>query len=1192
MKTTILITVNTMRRLIYLTLCLAIPTLGVSQSAALADAPASDYTATDLLKKYKTYEGAVLNMTREEWDVFRAWEGYDERAHIEILQTWKQTDHVSREARRATRMARSGDCDCWVEPDNSYTQVTTADWTAQGGAGLDVDCYIGPINMNGWNFDLYGSSFGSFYINSKGTVSFGNGYIDWTPTEFPAATYNQIAGFWADSDFRGSGELWYKVTPEAVYVNFVEVGYFNNKSDKVNTFQIIFTPTNGGVLGSGANVQLCYLDMQWAHGDVGGNGGFNGPTPANVGADLAATTGAHIQYGRFNLNNGNYNGPYGAAAAQQDGVHWLDFKSFDINTVGSAGNNIPPIPTQSFGCDDITLCLGDTLAIDLQFLAPETGQTVTIDVSVDGNANGLFITNQTTGNIASIQGGFAGSNATLGNHTLFITATDNGNPAASTEIIVNIEVIPVELPELTVDGNFVVCAGSSTTITASPGFESYAWSSGCQTQSCNIMGQGTYQVTAFLDVCSTTRTFQIQTTPYFLPCVDIEPNPICSSDTALVTVCGAALPTYVNFQWDGNWNGLGGTVIEDNGPTALLTAGTFRLLVENEEGCFGQRVFVVEAIDAFIPPDTQSGAYCDGLDPVTFTGGFSNPAAGQMTIYLLSSVNTGWSGSFINIIIDGQVVNTVTATGTFLIFQQPIAAGQQIQLEYISSGQGDDANYSIQLFNCVAANTTTISNLTNGIIYNAPAGCSAQPAFGEWVIESGPAGGSFTFTSQYNSVFTPGGHGLYELCFYESTCNIPYCYLLEYTEEPEIALNLAEVLLCGNESLTLNATVTDIGGTGTIDWPAPGSDNVLTNTYSFNQAQEITLTVTITNGCGSDEASVDVTVQTAPANPVLEDAILCDDGSVELSPLTNPGPDVDFNWTFNGSFVSDDTDIIAVNSGVYCVTVSNLCLPEGIQACAEITLLEPINNPLAPFTADCSGGTTANIVVNVPSNEWAVQWPDGSTGNQYTVSQNGSVTVLITDPGNCETTPYETNVYIGTAPVANPSPTELTFLCPEINTPFNLNTINGINFSWTLNCDAGVDLIGGATLNLNSSSISPDCFGQELVLTGTAENPCGTASGQFPVIIDPCIIDIPNIFTPNNDGINDVYAVLGLEVYRNVVLRIYDRWGGLVYESDDYRNNWRGEDTVDGTYFYTLILPNGFEFTGTLNIAGTQKYRR
>jgi hypothetical protein len=49
---------------------------------------------------------------------------------------------------------------------------------------------------------------------------------------------------------------------------------------------------------------------------------------------------------------------------------------------------------------------------------------------------------------------------------------------------------------------------------------------------------------------------------------------------------------------------------------------------------------------------------------------------------------------------------------------------------------------------------------------------------------------------------------------------------------------------------------------------------------------------------------------------------------------------------------------------------------------------------------------------------------------------------------------------------------------------------------------------------------------------------------------------------------------------------IYNRWGSLVFESSDYRNDWRAVDISEGNYWYVLRLPYGSktEFTGTLQI--------
>ena len=62
---------------------------------------------------------------------------------------------------------------------------------------------------------------------------------------------------------------------------------------------------------------------------------------------------------------------------------------------------------------------------------------------------------------------------------------------------------------------------------------------------------------------------------------------------------------------------------------------------------------------------------------------------------------------------------------------------------------------------------------------------------------------------------------------------------------------------------------------------------------------------------------------------------------------------------------------------------------------------------------------------------------------------------------------------------------------------------------------------------------------------------------------------IPNVITPNNDGINDQF-VIDMPNEDKLKLQIYNRWGSMVYESSDYKNNWQADDLPDGTYYYIL----------------------
>jgi len=63
---------------------------------------------------------------------------------------------------------------------------------------------------------------------------------------------------------------------------------------------------------------------------------------------------------------------------------------------------------------------------------------------------------------------------------------------------------------------------------------------------------------------------------------------------------------------------------------------------------------------------------------------------------------------------------------------------------------------------------------------------------------------------------------------------------------------------------------------------------------------------------------------------------------------------------------------------------------------------------------------------------------------------------------------------------------------------------------------------------------------------------------------------IPNVITPNNDGLNDRFEIKGLNKFISNKITIFNRWGDTLLEKDNYGNDWQGEGLVAGTYFYTL----------------------
>ncbi len=81
---------------------------------------------------------------------------------------------------------------------------------------------------------------------------------------------------------------------------------------------------------------------------------------------------------------------------------------------------------------------------------------------------------------------------------------------------------------------------------------------------------------------------------------------------------------------------------------------------------------------------------------------------------------------------------------------------------------------------------------------------------------------------------------------------------------------------------------------------------------------------------------------------------------------------------------------------------------------------------------------------------------------------------------------------------------------------------------------------------------------------------------------------IYNGFSPNEDGINDTFVIKGLDKFPGHYLRIFNRWGNLVFESDNYQNDWdgtwKGIPLPDGVYFYLLDDGQGNRYSGYVQI--------
>lgn len=158
---------------------------------------------------------------------------------------------------------------------------------------------------------------------------------------------------------------------------------------------------------------------------------------------------------------------------------------------------------------------------------------------------------------------------------------------------------------------------------------------------------------------------------------------------------------------------------------------------------------------------------------------------------------------------------------------------------------------------------------------------------------------------------------------------------------------------------------------------------------------------------------------------------------------------------------------------------------------------------------------------------------------------------------------------------------------PKPNLPKNKTICNYETILISSNCnnphyDYKWSISDVKTPEIYLSDLDPGIYHIILSVTSCAD----TSISEMILTVDDCHIKIPNVITPNNDGKNDRFAISGLNYYPGSQLQIFDRNGNIVYESIDYMNDWKADQTPSGTYFYRLLLndKNKTEKNGILTI--------
>ncbi|MGB1031368.1 MAG: gliding motility-associated C-terminal domain-containing protein, partial [Flavobacteriales bacterium] len=402
-----------------------------------------------------------------------------------------------------------------------------------------------------------------------------------------------------------------------------------------------------------------------------------------------------------------------------------------------------------------------------------------------------------------------------------------------------------------------------------------------------------------------------------------------------------------------------------------------------------------------------------------------------------------------------------------------------------------------------------------------------------------------------------------------------------------------DIILCEGESVTI---ATGYDNTIDHDW----STNETSTEIEVSQNGIYEVVVTSPEGC-TDSDEIEVTMQALPIVDLGIDPGLCEG---EVHPLDAGNPGMDYEW--NTTAVTQS--INATTSGTYSVVVTDqydcvgtdqidlvfnqnpvLNLPESITICEdEFTTLDA-ENPGSVFVWNTTENTQM-IDVNLPgdysvtvTNVFNCSSSDNTTlttatypivflGDDQASCAGETITLDAGNPGlnynwsTGDTTQtadvFTTGIY--TVQVDN----NYCYTSDQVSLVFNPLPIDPMFADTTLcfqDSPYGMYLTAGnegSTFQWNNGSTDQNIFANSPGYTTVSVTTANGCSSTFGILIDElCLGDyiyVPNAFTPNSDGINDVFQVKGTAV-ETYEITIWNRWGQKVYQSDDMDEIWEGD---------------------------------
>lgn len=789
--------------------------------------------------------------------------------------------------------------------------------------------------------------------------------------------------------------------------------------------------------------------------------------------------------------------------------------------------------------------------------------------------------------------------STPGQYDVALTVISDNNCDASYTYSVNS--FPVPVPYFTVENScFNVTSQFNNTSTILYGnIQANSWDFGDGNTSSSVSPTNLYVADGSYNVQLITTSDQ--------GCVDsitqtININPLPVADFSFTDTCQGVVVTFNDLssvsssnivQWNWDFGGDGNATVAN--PTHTFTQpGTFnvQLRVETDSTCADSITYQVTA-----HPNPEAA----------FT--FSNECFGEINDFVsTSSVLTGSINVYSWDLDDGMTSSTQDTSVTYSV------PGVYTVTLSVETGFGctDVVDHQLEVYNNPVADFTTANVCQNqqAVLDDNSTSLSGNIIDWDWDLDDGTIlnlGSGVTFNHDYASANT---YNVELIVTTQYGCDDTIVKPLVIHPVP--AVNFSFDTACYNypTSFTDLSTVSAGAITG-WNWNFNGTVVSGTSTPQFTFSQPglngVVFTAVTDSGC-SATSELSVMVYHLPEPEFSSTSVCFNDTTVFTnSSSIVSGSITAYNWDFaDGGAVSSLAEPIHIFSAAGFYDVTLVCTSDNSCVDSLTHSVEVYPLPATAYTAvpdsgcqplDVTFADISTIPAGYTINQWRWDLGDGAiSGSQnfiYTYDTSGTFTITFTAiSGNqCEETVTDQDkITVFPKPNAafNFEPQPTTIVYPFITFTDLSSVATGNITNWLYDMGDGTVLTDASPTHTYRDTLT--YLVQQIVTTDFG---C-TDTVTHAVVIDPeFTIYVPTAFTPDGDGINDVFLAEGIGIKR-ITLRVYNRWGELLFFSNDLYQGWNGkrfntgENTEGGVYVYfieiTDVNAHTYEFKGIVTL--------